>query len=285
MIRMLNIPHYSSYNGEKKIALLDNSAVEFMLQLNNKGHHPDTLLQGYDVVFLPGWVVEEIQDSEFRVQYIERLARTGIRILIIEESFYSVLMDNKDIFLYDIVRAAVSKLGDLIKYLHTNVEKSDPLDMEPYEDWIREMYKNWPLSGGLTSGGRERKKNAGEISLTVLAEIFSWYYPDMESLTIYTQDADTYDFQMYAEEQLKKKDYLKDKIPVSVTYRSNDSILYQMYRDKQLTIEEVKDIRKGARYVTFTLKRADNTAAVISRRLKNEEFIALIQDDTTQIIF
>lgn len=282
---MLNIPHYSGYNGEKKIALLDNSAVEFMLQLNNRGHHPDTLLQAYDVVFLPGWVVEELQDSEFRVQYIERLANTGIRIRIIEENFYSALMDNKDIFLYDIVRAAVSKLGDLIKYLHTNVEKGDPLDMEPYEDWIREMYKNWPLSGALTSGGRERKKNAGEISLTVLAEIFSWYYPDTEFLTIYTQDADTYDFQRYAEELLKKKNYLKDAIPVSVTYRSNDSILYQMYSNRQLTIEEVKDIRKDARYVTFTQKRADNTVAVISRRLENEEFIALIQNDTTQIIF
>ncbi|MCH5249999.1 MAG: hypothetical protein J1E98_08700 [Lachnospiraceae bacterium] len=282
---MLKIPYYSSYNGEKKIALLDNSAVEFMLQLDNRGHHPDTLLRGYDVVFLPGWVVEELQDSSFRVKYIERLADTGIPIRIIEEGHYKGLMNGREIFLYDIVKAAVSKVGDFIKYLHMNVEKDDPFDMGPYEDWIREMYENWPLSGGLTAGGRERKKNAGEISLTVLAEIFSWYYLDTESLTVYTQDSDAYDFQRNAEEQLKKKDNLKDTIPVSVTYRSNDSILYQMYRDSQLTIEDVEDIRNDARHVTFTQKRADNTVALVSRIVNNEEFIALIQNDSTQIIF
>lgn len=282
---MLNIPYYSSYNGEKKIALLDNSAVEFMLQLNNRGHHPDTLLQGYDVVFLPGWVVEELQDSEFRVQYIERLVGTGIAIHIIKECHYSGLMGNQEIFLYDIVKAAVSKLGDFKKYLRMNVEKDDSLDMEPYKDWIRKMYENWPLPGSVTAGGRERKKNAGEISLTILAEIFSWYYPNTESLTVYTQDSDSYDFQRNAEELLKKRDNLKNTTPVSVTYRSNDSILYQMYRDKQLTIEDVEDIRNDARYVMFTQKRADNTVALVSRILNNEEFIALIQNDSTQIIF
>ncbi len=53
MCNILNIPHYDKYNGEKRIALLDNSAVSFMLQLDNKGYKPDLMLQGYDVIFLP----------------------------------------------------------------------------------------------------------------------------------------------------------------------------------------------------------------------------------------
>lgn len=282
---MLNIPHYTCYNNEKKIALLDNSAVEFMLQLDSKGYHPETLLQEYDVVFVTGWAVEEIQDSEPRVKYIERLVGADIPIRIIEEVHYSILMDNKEIFLYDIVRASVSKLGDFKRYLRNNVEKEDPLDMEPYEDWIRKMYENWPLPGGLTAGGRKKKKNAGEISLTILTEIFSWYYPDTEILTIYSQDADAYDFRRYAEEMLRKNDNLRNKTPISVTYRSNDSILCQMYRNKLLSIKEIENIRKSTRNVTYTQRRADNTVVLATRTLDNAEFVALIQNDSTQIIF
>ncbi len=194
----LDIPHYSKYNGEKKIALLDNTAVQFMQQLDDKGYNSDTLLKMYDVILLPQWVVEEIQDSDSRVQYIEKLVKRGIPIRIIEESRYAGLMDQEEIFLYDIVKAAVSKLADFRKYLEMNVAKDDPLDMEPYEDWIADMYIDWPLPGELTANGREKKKNAGEISLTILSEIFSWHYPDTELLTIYTQDSDSYDFQTNA---------------------------------------------------------------------------------------
>lgn len=285
MHNKLNIPHYDKYNGEKRIALLDNSTVSFMLQLDNKGHKPDVLLQGYDVVFLPEWVVEEIQDSEARVQYIERLVKTGIPIRIIKESLYSDLMDKEEIFLYEIVKAAVSRLGAFKRYFRERIDKEDPLDMEPYEDWISDMYANWPLPAELTTKGRIKKKNAGEISLTILSEIFSWHYPDTELLTIYTQDSDSYVFQTCAEELLKKEDIFKNAAPVSVTYRSNDSILCQMYRDKQLTIEEIKDIRKDARNVTYTLMREDNTVALVTKVLDNEEFVNLVQKESAQIIF
>lgn len=204
MSNKLKIPEYDNYNNEKRIALLDNSAVSFMLKLDNKGHKPDTLLQGYDVIFLPEWVVEEIQDSEFRVQYIERLVKAGIPIRIIKE---------------------------------------------------------------------------------ILSEIFSWYYTDTEILTIYTQDSDSYDFQTCAEKLLKKEENFKNTAHVSVTYRSNDSILCQMYRDKQLTIEEIKNIRDGARNVVYTLMREDNTVAFVTEVLNNEEFAKLIQNESTQIIF
>ncbi len=285
MHNKLNIPHYNRYNNEKRIALLDNSAVSFMLQLDNKGYKPDTLLQGYDLIFLPEWVVEEIQDSEARVQYIERLVKTGIPIKIIRESLYSDLMDNEEIFLYEIVKAAVSRLGAFKRYFREKIDREDPLDMEPYEDWISDMYANWPLPEELTANGRIKKKNAGEISLTILSEIFSWHYPDTELLTIYTQDSDSYVFQTCAEKLLMKEDNFKNTTPVSVTYRSNDSMLCQMYRDKQLNMEEIKDIRKDTRNVIYTLMREDNTVALVTKVLDNEEFVKLIQNESTQIIF
>lgn len=285
MCMVLNIPHYFQYNGEKKIALLDNTTVQFMQQLDDKGYHPDFLLKTYDVILLPQWVVEEIQDSDSRVQYIEKLVKEDIPIRIIKESYYSDLMDQEEIFLYDIVKAAVSKLGVFRKYLNINVETEDPLDMESYEEWIRKMYEDWPLSGELTANGRVKKKNAGEISLTILSEIFSWHYPNTELLTVYTQDSDSYEFQREAEEQLKKKDNYENKVPVSVTYRSNDSILCQMYRDNQLTVEEIRGIRNNERYVTYILTHEDKSVELATGRLDNETFVNLIQDESFQIIF
>lgn len=222
---MSKIPIYHRYNGEKRIALFDNSAIAFMHQLENKGHKPEILLHGYDVIFIPEWVVEELNDSAFRVQYIEKLIHAGFSIYMIQESTYSDLMNGEEIYLYEIVKASVSKLGVLMKYLRQNIEKEDLLDLDAYEEWIQIMYSNWPMQELMTKNGRVKKKNAGEISLTILSEIFSWYYTDTEVLTVYTQDADSYAFQKNAEERLKK--VFKDTIPVSVTYRSNDAILCQ----------------------------------------------------------
>lgn len=56
----------------------------------------------------------------------------------------------------------------------------------------------------MLSTGRIKKKNAGEVSITILSEIISWYYPETKTLTIYSQDGDTYDFQRKAETDLRK---------------------------------------------------------------------------------
>lgn len=280
---MLNIPVYSEYRGEKKIALLDNSTVSFMMQLEQGGCNPDYLLQGYDVIFLPGWVAEEVQDSEYRVGYVEALYQRGLPICLIREEFYSDLMDNEELYLYHIVKASVSRLGAFLKYIRLYVDKKDPLDMEAYEKWIRDMYSNWLLISDVTAAGRIKKKNAGEISLTILAEIFSWHYSNTEMLTVYTQDTDAYAFQKAAEEKLKK--LFPNEMPVSVTYRSNDSILCQLYRDGKIGKEMIVELRKNARLVTYTVMRGDRTFAVEVRVLANDEFLKLIQDDFAQIIF
>ena len=150
---MLNIPIYDKYNGEKKIAMLDNSTIVFMHQLDNKGYKPENLLRGYDVIFLSRWIVEELQDSTFRVQYIEKLVQEGFPIRIIYEIFYSDLMDGEELYLYYIVKASVSKLAVFLKYMRLNVEKKDLLDMELYEDWIQKMYENWPIQEEITESG------------------------------------------------------------------------------------------------------------------------------------
>lgn len=280
---MINIPIYEKYNGEKKIALLDNSTIAFMHQLDRSGYKPELLLQEYDVIFLPGWIAEEIQDSSYRIQYIQKLVQEGFPIRVINEEIYSDLMDGEEIYLYHIVKSSVSRLAVFLKYMRMYVEKEDPLDMEAYEEWIQKMYKNWPMQEKITESGRLKKKNAGEISLTILTEIFSWHYSDTEVLTVYTQDSDTFSFQKQAEEQLKK--IFKEKMPISVTYRSNDSIMWQLYRDKQLSLEDIVELRKDERNVIYTLEKVDKTIALQTKRLDNAGFVKLIQNESVQIIF
>ena len=72
---------------------------------------------------------------------------------------------------------------------------------------------------------------------------------------------------------------------ISITYRSNDSILCQLYRDKRLALEGVAELRKDARTVIYTVMRDDKTVAVETRAMGNDEFLELIQNDSVQIVF
>lgn len=280
---MLNIPTFHQYNGETKIALMDNSAVAFMEQMERNGISAKELLRGYDAVFIPRWVIEEVSDSSYRSEYINSLIDNGFPIYSIAEESYSELANSEEGNLYRIVYAAVSTLGALRSYMRRYVQKEDTIDMSAYSDWISEMYRNWPLSDTNTDTGRTKKKNAGEISLTILAEVFSWYYPDTELITVYTQDRDAFDYQMSAHRQLKE--VFRERTSVDVSYKSNDFLLYQMYRDGTITREKINDVRKDERVVTYTKRRPDQAVALASKKLNNRQFIDLLEDESVQIIF
>lgn len=68
---MLNIQDYQRYSGEKKIALMDNSTVSFLEQVERAGISTKELLKDYDAILIPNWVSEEICDSIYRKDYIE----------------------------------------------------------------------------------------------------------------------------------------------------------------------------------------------------------------------
>lgn len=82
------------------------------------------------------------------------------------------------------------------------------------------------------SSGRTKRKNAGEVSITILAEVVSWYYPKTEALTVYSQDSDTYEFQRKAEGNLRE--IFTSRTPVPVSYKSNDAILCQLFREGEI---------------------------------------------------
>ena len=280
---MLNIPEYKEYGGETKIALMDNSSLAFMHELSQRSCPSDRILEVYDLILIPKWVMEEIEDSEYRSAYVEQLKSNGYPLYWIDETKYGALVGDEDINLYYIVEAAVSKVSELMRYLRRNVRKADLLDMDSSEEWLKQMYDEWPISGRTLSTGRVLKKNAGEISLTVLAEVFAGYHDDVDTLTIYTQDTDAHEFQTSAEQKLKFSPALES--PISVAFKSNDFILCQMYREGTLTMDDIRQLRRDNRKLTYTKQQADKSVVCRKEVITKEQFVELIQDATVQILF
>lgn len=262
---------------------MDNSTVSFLEQVERAGISTKELLKDYDAILIPNWVSEEICDSIYRKDYIERLYAAGLPIYSIAEESYADLVNGEEANLFKIVSAAASKLGQLRGYLQQYVKKNDPLEMEEYAVWMNRMYQEWPLRGTTTRSGREKKKNAGEISLTILAEVFSWYYPDSESITVYTQDRDSYDYQKSARERLN--DVFASKTSIDVSYKSNDTLLCQMFRNGMLSLGQIDTLRCDERVVVYTRSRDDKSTALVAKRTDNQQFKALLQDMNVQIIF
>ena len=284
---MLNIPEYIEYGGETQIALMDNSSLAFMHELSQKDYPSDKILESYDLILIPKWVMEEIEDSTYRSNYVEHLQAQGYPMYWIDETKYGTFVNDEDVNLYYIVEAAVSRVSELMRYLRRNVKTEDLLDLPSAEEWMNHLYDEWPIHGRTLSTGRVLKKNAGEISLTILAEVFAWYHDEVESLTIYTQDTDTHEFQTNAERILMGNSEFTPLLdfPISVAFKSNDFILCQMYREGALTLDAVRQLRRDDRKLTYTRQQADKSIICRKEVVTKEQFIDLIQDVTVQILF
>lgn len=233
---MIEIETIRKMDDRKHIAILDTSSISFLQGLTIKGLHSEDILRDYDLILIPGWVLNEINDAKGRAYYVQSLIEKGYPIYCIKEESYSGLTYSEEGNLYQIVIASTRQLAKVRSYLRRYVEKADPLDMDAYKDWIKKLYDEWPISDEVLTTGRVKKKNAGEVSITILSEIISWYYPETKTLTIYFQDGDTYEFQRKAEADLKKM-FMK-KTPVPVSFKSNDAILCQLVREGKINIHD-----------------------------------------------
>lgn len=280
---MITITRITNIDNKKHIALLDTSSISFMQSLEAKGIPSDDILKDYDLILIPEWVLVEINDAEGRADYLQKLIKLGYPIYSIAEEDYSNLANNEEGNLYQIVLASTYQIGRIKSYLHRFVEKTDALDMDAYKDWINKLYDEWPISGQMLSSGRIKKKNAGEVSITILAEVVSWYYPETETLTIYSQDSDTYEFQRKAEVSLRE--IFTSRMPVPVSYKSNDAILCQLFRDGKISIENLGDYRKDIRKITYSKIQDDQSVILVTEAVDNDLFLELVQDTSVHIIF
>lgn len=280
---MLEIAKITEIDNKRHIALLDTSSISFMQGLQTKGLQPETVLKDYDLILIPEWVLAEINDAVGRADYVQGLIEQGYPIFSIAEEKYSDLANNEEGNLYQIVLASTCQIARIRSYLRRYVDKADPLDMDAYKDWINKLYEEWPISDQVLSSGRIKKKNAGEVSITILAEIVSWYYPETKALTVYSQDRDTYEFQRKAEADLR--DIFASRIPVPVSYKSNDAILCQLVRDGKINPKNLNDYRKDVRKITYSKEQVDHSIVLVTELVDNELFGQLVADKTVHIIF
>lgn len=279
----MQITKITELDGKRHIALLDTSSISFMQGLSEKGLQVEAILKDYDLILIPEWVLTEINDAPGRADYVQKLIDEEYPIYCIEEGTYTDLANGEEGNLYQIVLASTSRLARIRSYLRQYVGKADPLDMDAYRDWIKKLYDEWPIPGETLSNGRIGKKNAGEVSITILAEIVSWYYPETKALTIYSQDGDTYEFQRKAEAELR--DVFATRTPVPVSYKSNDAILCQLVRNGNINIDNLGDYRKDVRRITYSKEQDDHSIVLVTELVDNALFAQLVDDETVHIIF
>ena len=279
----MKITKITELDGKRHIALLDTSSISFMQGLSEKGLQVEAILKDYDLILIPEWVLTEINDAPGRADYVQKLIDEEYPIYCIEEGTYTDLANGEEGNLYQIVLASTSRLARIRSYLRQYVGKADPLDMDAYRDWIKKLYDEWPIPGETLSNSRIRKKNAGEVSITILAEIVSWYYPETKALTIYSQDGDTYEFQRKAEAELR--DVFATRTPVPVSYKSNDAILCQLVRNGNINIDNLGDYRKDVRRITYSKEQDDHSIVLVTELVDNALFAQLVDDETVHIIF
>ena len=253
---MLQINSVTSIDQKKHIAILDTSSVSFMQEVRAKGANADKILKDYDLILIPNWVLTEIKDSSISADYIQDLIDKGYPIYSIEEELYSSLAGNEEGNLFHIVCAAANQLAHVKSYL-----------------------RRCPV----LSSGRRKKKNAGEVSITILAEVISWYYPQSKAVTIYSQDRDTLEFQRSAEEQLRR--VFASRTPVPISYKSNDAILCQLCRLGIISIDQIGEFRKNERKITYSRAQIDKSIVLVTEYVNNEDFVDLVQDSSVHIIF
>ena len=280
---MMTITKITDIDNKKHVALLDTSSISFMQGLHEKGVASDEILKDYDLILILEWVLTEIKDAEGRTGYLQQLIDLGYPIHSIAEEDYSNLTYQEEGNLYQIVLASTYQIGRIKSYLRRFVEKDNVLDMDAYRDWIKKLYDEWPIPGQVLSSGRIKKKNAGEVSITILAEVVSWYYPETEALTIYSQDSDTYEFQRKAEASLIE--VFATRTPVPVSYKSNDAILCQLFREGKIGAENIGDYRKDIRKITYSKVQDDHSVILVTEVVDNDLFLDLVQDTSVHIIF
>ena len=180
-------------------------------------------------------------------------------------------------------------MSRLVGFIKRNILQDRPVaELAPYEEWLDILY-NEGLDKRELANGRMQRKNAGEISICVLSYIFSYFYSEnIDTITIFSSDRDAYDFISKAKEKIYKEDYFRDKRYTSITFKSNDFLIYEWTRlgyIKRDNIDSFVNSYRQARRIKFTRKKQDNSIEEQERVIDNIAFLDMLEDDTLHLIF
>ena len=240
------------------------------------------------MILIPQWVWVEVCDSESRKNYIEDLGNKS-KVLVIDEGDYTTLVGYKEAELYLLFLYCCYTISRVISFFKGDIQKNRPVeDIEPYEEWLRKLYDVELVDGKLLNG-RVRRKNAGEISISVLSYIISYYFNEnVDSITIFSNDRDTYDFVSRAKEMLIKDVNFSSRRNTSITFKSNDFLIYEWVRNNLFVVDNIDNLvenTRQSRRIKFTRKKSDNSIEEQEKILDNSTFLEILKDTSIHIIF
>ncbi|MCC9293493.1 hypothetical protein ACFHWD_01215 [Clostridium sp. MT-14] len=277
-----------SSSTPKKIGILDNNTISFLINVSEY-ICIEKILTNYDLLLIPNWVYEEVRDSKGRVGYIEKIFNKGIKIFVVDERDYEKLINYKTVWLYKFFLYSSYKIGELKSFIKRYIEKGQALEeLEDYQVWLNLLYHNG-FEGKMLKNGRMKKKNAGEISISVLALTMSYiYFKANHTVTILSNDRDTYDFIEFAKLKLSKDSMFIELKESSITFKSNDFIIKESYLNNYINYRQ--DICSIIRFrdekrVKYTKNALDTSVEEHDEILSNEAFIENLKDSTFNIIF
>ena len=83
--------------------------------------------------------------------------------------------------------------------------------------------------------------------------------------------------------QLRK--VFSSRIPVPVSFKSNDVILCQLFRNGYISEEDIRSERKYERNITYSKTMEDESVVFLTKLMDSDEFINLMKDNSVQIVF
>jgi hypothetical protein len=180
--------------------------------------------------------------------------------------------------------------GRLVQFIKKQEDEVNP------NDFIDNLYNNILIDDkeSLTKSGRKKKKNAGEISICVLSHLIRYNYDHIRNITVFTFDSDCYDFiqesrdLLYSNKKVISEDdnIFRGKRKVSITFKSNDFILKEMFdlgKDNNMTI--IDKVRKNDRHIKYTHKKTDGSIEEIKECMNTDEFKEFIKKEDIHLIF
>lgn len=74
-------------------------------------------------------------------------------------------------------------------------------------------------------------------------------------------------------------------MPVPVSYKSNDAILFQLVKEEQISIDNLNDYRKDNRKITYSKEQDDHAIILVTELADNKLFAKLVADRMVHIVF
>lgn len=289
----VSLKEYLNNKPNAKTAIIDNNIVAFCTKLKENHISVIEVLKQYDVIIVPSWVNVEINDSTIRTAYLQELSDNGIYVYVIEETEYIDLANDEELNILNIAMFSANNFLPIIGFMKRSIIQSQPYEDIDYEftEWINILYNNWPMSGreiGPITNRRIQKKNAGEISISILARILSYYFTNLKTITLLTFDSDCYNCIQGNQSKFDEDHNFKNRNYASITFKSNDFILYELVKNNHYTIDNIREIIdnvRNPRILKYSRKKEDNSYEDKRIKVDNSRLLEMICDESLHIIF